>query len=75
MSFPHAFSGSGRVTSRVNNIVSRHSPLVARQRLEAIVGAKLVPQVGGAEAYYANVGINLERRQTARLASIELLSS
>lgn len=32
--FPHAFSGIGRITSRVNYIVSRHSPLVARQRLD-----------------------------------------
>ena len=32
--FPHAFSGIGRITSRVNYVVSRHSPLVARNRLD-----------------------------------------
>lgn len=32
--FPYAFSGIGRITSRVNYIVSRHSPLVARDRLD-----------------------------------------
>jgi predicted RNA binding protein YcfA (HicA-like mRNA interferase family) len=32
--FPHAFSSMARVTSRVNYIIHRGSPLVARRRLD-----------------------------------------